>query len=102
LQLILPRLTRHVKQRSRLLLTDFLFSALLPIKPNIFRHLANARDLENPKVRSQPSRECPAFIHLRDASYYQTGQKPNLGDIGGYTRIPLNAVIGFSFGNELT
>ena len=85
-----------------LIVDGLLISGFITNQTEYLRHLANAKDLENPKVRSQPSHECPAFIHLRDASYYQTGQKPNLGDIGGYTRIPLNAVIGFSFGNELT
>jgi hypothetical protein len=64
-------------------------------------HLANAKHLEAPLRRSPSSAARATFIHLRDASYYQPGEKPNVGNIGSYTRVPLNAVIGFCLGSEI-
>jgi hypothetical protein len=54
-----------------------------------------------PLRRSPSSAACATFIHLRDASYYQPGEKPSVGNIGSYTRVPLNAVIGFCLGSEI-
>lgn len=84
-----------------LTIDGLLVSGFITDETRYLSHLANARHLEDPQRRSQPPPECQTFIHLRDASYYQPGQKPKAGNIGSYARVPLGAVIGFSFGNEL-
>jgi hypothetical protein len=84
-----------------LIVDGLLISGFITSEDQYLTHLANAKHLKEQQKSSQASPECPNFIHLRDATYYQPGQKPNVDNIGSYTRVPFNAVIGFSFGNEL-
>jgi hypothetical protein len=89
--------TPRYEPKVTLIVYGLIISGFITNETQYLTHLANARHLEDPQVRSHPSPEGPTFIHLRDASYYQPGQKPNGGHIGSYTRVPINAVIGFSF-----
>lgn len=63
-------------------------------------HLGNAKYFEDPKEKDQDLSD-PIFIHLRDAKFYQPHENPVLQNSGSYYRVPLSAVTGFSFSNEL-
>lgn len=84
-----------------LIVDGLLVSGFITSQHQYLTHLANAVELEKQQKSSQTSPEYPTYVHLRDASYYQPGQKPNLDNIGSYARVPFTALIGFSFGTEL-
>src|SRR5674476_788997 len=84
-----------------LIVDGLLISGSITSEDQYLTHLANAEELKKRQESNQALPEYPTYVHLRDTSYYQPGQKPNVNNIGSYTRVPLKAVIGFSFGNEL-
>ena len=68
-----------------LVIEGIVISGFITSKNQYLLHLANAKNLENPQ-ENEDSAEHPTFIHLRDASYYQPGQKP-VDNIGSYTQL---------------
>ncbi|KIO49133.1 hypothetical protein [Nitrosospira sp. NpAV] len=83
-----------------LIFDGLLISGFITSENEYLMHLENAKYLKVPQETNQDSSD-PTFIHLRDATYYQPRENPNLQNIGGYFRVPLDAVIGFAFGSEL-
>ncbi|KIO48499.1 hypothetical protein [Nitrosospira sp. NpAV] len=87
------------EMKVTLIFDGLLISGFVTSENEYLAHLENAKYFEVPQEIEQDSSD-PAFIHLRDAKFYQPLENPNLQDVGGYFRAPLDAVIGFAFSNE--
>lgn len=82
-----------------LIFDGLLISGFVTSENEYLAHLENAKYFEVPQEIEQDMLD-PAFIHLRDAKFYQACENPNPQDVGSYFRAPLDAVIGFAFSNE--
>ncbi|SCX76880.1 hypothetical protein [Nitrosospira sp. Nsp13] len=89
-----------LETKVTLVVNGLLISGFITSENEYLMHLANAKYLEGPQEKDQDLFD-PTFIHLRDATYYQPRENPILQNSGGYFRLPLTAVIAFSFGYEL-
>lgn len=83
-----------------LIVSGLLISGFITSENEYLMHLANAKYLDDPLEKGQDLSD-PIFIHLRDAKCYQPHENPALQRSAGYLRLPLTAVTGFLFGNEL-
>jgi hypothetical protein len=90
---------KQIEHDITLLVGGFLISGFVISRDDYMKHHATTNALWKAiEDLPEPEDNTPNYIHLRNARYYASDGNPIPQNTGGYIRISLESIDGFSFG----